>query len=63
MIVFWLTYLDCNHRSLGLLDSLPQREKPMAFPKSKKPGRKRCRKCQMGMLAVAGYGLDPGHKT
>lgn len=30
------------------------------FPK---PGRRRCSKCQMGMIVIAGFGLDPEHKT
>jgi hypothetical protein len=30
---------------------------------SPKPGRPRCPKCQMGMIVIAGFGLDPGDKT
>jgi hypothetical protein len=35
----------------------------MAFKKSPKPGRRRCPECQTGMIVVAGFGLDPEHKT
>jgi hypothetical protein len=35
----------------------------MVFKKYPKPVRRRCPKCQMGMIVVAGFGLDAEEKT